>query len=91
MLYANLRRGSTGAAEFFMRRLFSSGRAVEQLQSVQRPATRLHEKLRRTDVQDRISDMHEILREEIVRWDDTQQAGICIQEKDGERCCLRSG
>jgi hypothetical protein len=40
---------------------------VARAQSVQRPATRLHEELCRPDVQVRVSDVHEILRKEIVK------------------------
>jgi hypothetical protein len=38
-----------------------------KLQSMRRPAARLHEELCRPDMQVRVSDVHEILREEIVR------------------------
>jgi hypothetical protein len=38
-----------------------------QAANVRRAATSLHEKLCRPDVQDRISNVHEILREEVVK------------------------
>jgi hypothetical protein len=41
--------------------------AVEQLQGVQRSAAGVYEKLCRTDLQNRISDLHEVVPKEINR------------------------
>jgi hypothetical protein len=60
------------AGRSFWIQLLSAGSTIK-LQGVRGPATRLHEKLCRTDLQDRVPDVHEILREEIVKrvpWKD---------------------
>jgi hypothetical protein len=38
-----------------------------ELQGLRRPAEGMHEELRRPHLQDRVSDVHEVVREEIVR------------------------
>jgi hypothetical protein len=49
------------------REQFGERAAVEQLQGVQRSAAGLYEKLCRTDLQNRISDVHEVMPKEISR------------------------
>jgi hypothetical protein len=44
----------------------STGFIVQRMQGVQRPEVRLHEELCRADLQDRISNVHEIVPQELV-------------------------
>jgi hypothetical protein len=44
----------------------STGFIIQRMQGVQRPEGRLHEELCRADLQDRISDVHEIVPQELV-------------------------
>jgi len=41
------------------------------LQGMSRPATSLHEELCRSDLQDRVPDVHEVMREEIAAQNET--------------------
>src|SRR5437879_233495 len=59
--HARRRRRYTGAAWFLRHQPCSTSRAIERLQAVPRPAKSLHGELRRTDMQDRVRPVHEIL------------------------------
>jgi chromate transporter len=64
---ADLRRRAAVATFLMLRERPGDCPAVEQLQGVQRSAAGVYEKLRRTDLQNRISDLHEVVPKEINR------------------------
>src|SRR5260370_605631 len=61
--HAGLRRHAAVAALPQLREQPGTCAGVEQLQGVRRSAAGLHEKLCRTDLQNRISDVHEVMQE----------------------------
>src|SRR5260370_25802715 len=65
--HAGLRRHAAVATLSQLREQPGNCAGVEQLQGVRRSAAGLHEKLCRTDLQNRISDLHEVVPEEINR------------------------